>query len=53
MSDKIREEHLRRAAYVYVRQSCRHQVLHHREGQRRQYDLAHRARQLGFLPTWS
>ena len=49
MSDKVREEHLRRAAYVYVRQSSRHQVLHHRESQRRQYDLANRARRLGFV----
>jgi len=48
MSDKIRPEHLQRAAYVYVRQSTLHQVRHHREGQQRQYDLTQRARQLGF-----
>jgi DNA invertase Pin-like site-specific DNA recombinase len=48
MSEKIRTDHLERAAYVYVRQSTLHQVRHHREGQQRQYGLADRARQLGF-----
>ena len=48
MTDKIRTEHLQRAAYVYVRQSSAHQVRFHREGQQRQYELAARARQLGF-----
>lgn len=51
MSDKIRENHLQRTAYVYVRQSSRHQVRHHREGRRRQYDLVERARRLGFADT--
>jgi len=49
MNDKIRPDHLERAAYVYVRQSSLHQVRHHREGQQRQYGLADRARQLGFV----
>jgi DNA invertase Pin-like site-specific DNA recombinase len=48
MSEKIRTEHLQRAAYVYVRQSTAHQVRCHREGQQRQYELAERARHLGF-----
>lgn len=48
MSDKIKPEHLQRAAYVYVRQSTTFQVRHHREGQQRQYELEPRARQLGF-----
>lgn len=48
MNEKIREDHLRRGAYIYVRQSSPHQVRHHREGQQRQYDLSHRARELGF-----
>ncbi len=48
MTEKIRAEHLERAAYVYVRQSSLHQVRHHLEGQRRQYALADRARELGF-----
>ena len=48
MHEKIRSDHLERAAYVYVRQSSVQQVRHHREGQQRQYGLADRARQLGF-----
>ena len=48
MSDKITSEHLDRAAYVYVRQSTVHQVRHHHQGRQRQYDLAARARELGF-----
>ena len=48
MNEKIQAAHLQRAAYVYIRQSTAHQVLHHREGQQRQYDLAQRARDLGF-----
>jgi DNA invertase Pin-like site-specific DNA recombinase len=48
MNDKIKPEHLQRAAYVYVRQSTSFQVRHHREGQQRQYELEPRARQLGF-----
>jgi DNA invertase Pin-like site-specific DNA recombinase len=48
MNDKIKPEHLQRAAYVYVRQSTTFQVRHHREGQQRQYELEPRARQLGF-----
>ena len=39
MNEKIRPEHLQRAAYVYIRQSTAHQVRFHREGQKRQYDL--------------
>jgi excisionase family DNA binding protein len=49
MSDKISPKHLERHAYVYVRQSTNYQVRNHREGQQRQYGLAERARQLGFL----
>ena len=48
MNDKLQAEHLRRAAYVYVRQSTAQQVRTHRESQQRQYALADRARQLGF-----
>jgi DNA invertase Pin-like site-specific DNA recombinase len=48
MNEKIRPDHLERAAYVYVRQSSLQQVRHHREGQQRQYGLAERARQVGF-----
>jgi len=48
MNEKIRTDHLERAAYVYVRQSSLQQVRHHREGQQRQYGLADRAREVGF-----
>ncbi len=48
MNEKLRPQHLERAAYVYVRQSSLQQVRHHREGQQRQYGLADRARQVGF-----
>src|SRR5215468_7088890 len=48
MSDKLQTEHLRRGAYVYVRQSTAQQVRTHRESRQRQYALADRARQLGF-----
>jgi len=45
---KIRAHHLERYAYVYIRQSDPNQVLEHQESTRRQYDLRHRARQLGW-----
>lgn len=45
---KIRVEHLKRWAYVYVRQSDPAQVLEHQESTRRQYELKQRARQLGW-----
>ncbi|HEY9072947.1 MAG TPA: recombinase family protein, partial [Desulfobaccales bacterium] len=48
MNEKIRPEHLQRAAYVYIRQSTAHQVRFHLEGQKRQYGLSQRARELGF-----
>lgn len=46
--DKVRVEHLGRKACVYVRQSTLAQVQNHQESTRRQYDLVHRARQLGW-----
>jgi excisionase family DNA binding protein len=46
--DKIRAEHLHRAAFVYVRQSSLTQVRHHHESRRRQYDLQDHARGLGW-----
>ena len=47
-SEKIMDEHLRRNAIVYVRQSTQHQVLEHRESTARQYALADRAVALGW-----
>jgi DNA invertase Pin-like site-specific DNA recombinase len=49
MSTKITADHLRRRALVYVRQSTMGQVLENRESQRRQYALAGRAKELGFV----
>jgi DNA invertase Pin-like site-specific DNA recombinase len=51
MNEKISERHLVRKALVYVRQSSTHQVRHHLQGRQRQYDLADRARELGFAQT--
>ena len=53
MSDnlKIQETHLRRAAYVYIRQSSATQVLVNRESTERQYQLTERAVQLGWSRT--
>jgi DNA invertase Pin-like site-specific DNA recombinase len=49
---KISADHLRRDAYVYVRQSTPGQVKNHLESQRLQYALAERATQLGWCsPT--
>ena len=45
---KITSEHLRRSAYVYIRQSTLEQVHHNRQSQRRQYGLKDRAQQLGW-----
>jgi DNA invertase Pin-like site-specific DNA recombinase len=45
---KITASHLRRAAVIYVRQSTLAQVERNTESAMRQYDLAGRARQLGW-----
>src|SRR5437660_9213017 len=46
---KITADHLGRGAFVYIRQSTGDQPLHNQESQRRQYGLADRARQLGWI----
>ena len=46
--DDIRPQHWQRLAYVYIRQSSLHQVLHHRESRRRQQAFQQRALQLGW-----
>jgi DNA invertase Pin-like site-specific DNA recombinase len=48
LDPKIRPNHLRRAAVVYVRQSTLHQVRGNRESGDRQYALAERAKALGW-----
>lgn len=47
-SSKVTAEHLRRDAYLYVRQSSLHQVLENTESTKRQYALRHRAVALGW-----
>jgi DNA invertase Pin-like site-specific DNA recombinase len=49
-SPKIKPWHLDRAAIVYVRQSTPQQVTEHQESTARQYALAGRAADLGWLP---
>jgi hypothetical protein len=48
---KIRPDHLRRQAVVYVRQSTLQQVRGNRESSTRQYALADRAKALGWPPA--
>jgi DNA invertase Pin-like site-specific DNA recombinase len=45
---KVTSEHLRRDAYLYVRQSSLQQVHDHRESTARQYDLKRQAQALGW-----
>lgn len=45
---KITADHLRRQAYLYVRQSSLRQVYENRESTARQYDLKRRAQALGW-----
>ncbi len=44
----VTPDHLRRGAYLYVRQSSLHQVHENRESTARQYDLQRRAQALGW-----
>jgi DNA invertase Pin-like site-specific DNA recombinase len=48
MSDKVKAQHLARKAMLYVRQSSAYQVTHNREGQKLQYAMQDRLRQLGW-----
>jgi len=45
---KIQPDHLKRKAYVYIRQSTWTQVQHNKESQQRQYALKEKARELGW-----
>jgi len=45
---KVRAEHLKRDAYLYIRQSTLQQVLHNTESTDRQYALKQRAIALGW-----
>ena len=48
LSPKLEARHLRLRAIVYVRQSTPRQVLANQESIRRQYQLAERARRMGW-----
>ncbi len=48
VSEKITPQHLKRSAYVYVRQSTPTQITEHTESLERQYELAERAQGLGW-----
>jgi DNA invertase Pin-like site-specific DNA recombinase len=48
VTDKITQHHLKRSAYVYVRQSTPSQIKEHAESLERQYELAARAQGLGW-----
>lgn len=45
---KVRADHLKRDAYLYIRQSTLHQVFHNTESTQRQYALKQRAIALGW-----
>jgi DNA invertase Pin-like site-specific DNA recombinase len=47
-TDQITQHHLKRSAYVYVRQSTPTQIKEHTESLERQYELAERAQALGW-----
>ena len=48
MINKINAEHIKRKAFIYIRQSTTGQVIHHRESQLLQYGLVERAKGLGW-----
>jgi DNA invertase Pin-like site-specific DNA recombinase len=48
MSEKIRPQHLRRKAVLYIRQSSAYQVAHNLESQKLQYAMERRLRLLGW-----
>lgn len=47
-SPKITQQHLSKAAYVYIRQSTTSQLIHNQESTKRQYELKERALSLGW-----
>ncbi len=47
-SQKIKSEHLKRYAYLYIRQSTLQQVYKHTESTKRQYNLRQKAVSLGW-----
>jgi DNA invertase Pin-like site-specific DNA recombinase len=48
---KVKKNHLKRKAVIYIRQSSLHQVIEHGESKRRQYQLVELAQSLGWAET--
>lgn len=48
MTDRLKEKHLQRRAFVYVRQSSQYQVLRNEESRRLQYAMQQRLESLGW-----
>jgi DNA invertase Pin-like site-specific DNA recombinase len=48
---KVKRNHLKRKAAIYIRQSSLHQVIEHGESKRRQYQLVELAKSLGWRET--
>lgn len=51
MNSKVTDQHRRRAAYVYIRQSTIAQTRYHQESTERQYALRQKALQWGWSPA--
>jgi DNA invertase Pin-like site-specific DNA recombinase len=51
MNDKIQSFHQQKIAFIYLRQSTMHQVMHNQESTNRQYALKQKALQYGWDPT--
>jgi len=51
MIGKVKDQHTRKPAYIYLRQSTMAQVHYHQESTERQYALKDKALQLGWTPS--
>jgi len=51
MNDKIQSFHQQKMAFIYLRQSTMHQVMHNMESTNRQYALEQKALEYGWDPT--
>jgi len=51
MNSKIQSHHQQRTAFVYLRQSTMHQVMHNQESTERQYALNQKAIDYGWSPS--
>ena len=51
MNNKIQSFHQQKMAFIYLRQSTMHQVMHNQESTNRQYALKQKAQQYGWDPT--